>query len=256
MDWWCSFCDCKIPNEREVDFEGCGRCRGKVSCSECAHKVCSDCRRLEFSVPMFMVTEKLGDPDTWVGNCHSIACALLHEFPEALEGAVTRYGHYLGDVDPGTHFYSRASKINLVNHGWLELPDGRIVDPTRWVFQADVEPYIYCGPNKGEYDSEGQKMHTNYVKNNPCPAPDGERRFIFEFPQNAFDTVVRLIGDSDANHLAASQAFWLGNVPPAIMGDAAKEILDAFEAAGERALIPRGSRIIVYNLDSMGNPTG
>lgn len=40
-------------------------------------------------------------------------------------------------------FYTR-SKAGFCRHGWVELEDGCVLDPTRWVFEH-VEPYIYVG---------------------------------------------------------------------------------------------------------------
>jgi hypothetical protein len=77
----------------------------------------------------------------WPGNCHGIA-TLIREAD--LVPGKAEYGWYFGPVNEGSHFYGGSYPYR---HGWIKLHDGRIYDPTRWVFE-NVDPYIYVAePN-------------------------------------------------------------------------------------------------------------
>ena len=71
----------------------------------------------------------LGEPAArWEMRCYEIASRLVHA--RAVEGKAV-YGHWRGPVHPAAPFTS----VVVVRHGWINLPDGRICDPTRWVFE-------------------------------------------------------------------------------------------------------------------------
>jgi hypothetical protein len=101
-----------------------------------------------------------GSAAAWVGRCYEIAAKLLAQ--NDIEGSVlegrfpkgTRlcYGHYLGERTPAG-LYPNHYGVPFAQHGWLELPDGRIFDPTGWAFYSS-EPAIYVGP-ADDYDEGG-----------------------------------------------------------------------------------------------------
>ena len=72
--------------------------------------------------------------DQWNGNCATIAHALCVSglLPD---GSVDRYGHYLGFVHPDAPIWGERAGQAFQRHAWCELPDGTIVDPTRWGFE-------------------------------------------------------------------------------------------------------------------------
>jgi len=81
---------------------------------------------------------RLGRPvGEWAGKCYMVAMALRD---------------VLGKGELVTGFYD--DEENVTDHGWLEMPDGSVVDPTRWTLE-DRKPYIYRGPPDGCYDKDG-----------------------------------------------------------------------------------------------------
>jgi len=86
------------------------------------------------------VEDVCGPVEKWPGNCHAIAHAIVKA---KLVDGIAVYGHWTGPVHPQSSFYSR-SKAGFCRHGWVELADGRVLDPTRWVFE-NVKPYLYIG---------------------------------------------------------------------------------------------------------------
>lgn len=83
------------------------------------------------------------EASSWPGNCHGVACHLA----EAVGGTVAR-GFWHGSVAQGSIF-----EPGSTGHSWIVLPDGRIVDPTRWAFDRPDDPYIYVGTPGAEYDT-------------------------------------------------------------------------------------------------------
>lgn len=96
------------------------------------------------------IAKKIGIPvKQWPGSCYAIACACVDK--KVVVGK-PRYGHYRGFIHPDSMFASHV-KIGWCQHGWVELSDGKIFDPTRWVFECS-KPYIYIGENKSELDMD------------------------------------------------------------------------------------------------------
>lgn len=76
--------------------------------------------------------------DKWGGHCYQVAVALV------------RKGVVLGEVVTG--YYDDGE--NVTDHCWIKLPDGTILDPTRFWLE-DKEPYIFQGPADDHYDEGG-----------------------------------------------------------------------------------------------------
>lgn len=85
--------------------------------------------------------------ETWPGNCHGIAEAVLRRAPVA--GMRLVRGHFDGYVHRDSVY-----RGGLQQHSWLELEDGRILDPTRWAMTRPNKPFIYLGEND-DYDEGG-----------------------------------------------------------------------------------------------------
>jgi hypothetical protein len=78
--------------------------------------------------------------EDWPGNCHGIAEAILRRLPIA--GMRLVRGHYDGWVSKDSVY-----RGSIQQHSWLELEDGRILDPTRWAMSNPKKPSIYLGEN-------------------------------------------------------------------------------------------------------------
>jgi hypothetical protein len=148
--------------------------------------------------------KRIGRPlSSWMGDCYTIARLVIDH---GLVRGVARYGAYMGEIAPGSMFADRADVPGGVNHGWVELKDGRVVDPTRWVFE-DVEPYIYRGENRGEYDAGAQNRRALFRL--PCPEYKGVRRV----PRPRCLDVSTLSNGAINGRMDRSQAQWLLSGP-------------------------------------------
>ncbi|MFX4299874.1 hypothetical protein [Pseudosulfitobacter pseudonitzschiae] len=85
--------------------------------------------------------------ESWPGNCHGIAEAVLRRAPVA--GMRLVRGHFEGHVHRESVY-----RGGVQQHSWLELEDGRILDPTRWAMTRPNRPFIYLGEND-DYDEGG-----------------------------------------------------------------------------------------------------
>lgn len=85
----------------------------------------------------------------WVDNCYALAMSIEREIPEY--GFTVIEGVWIGEVAETSYFRSLVDQLGVkeLAHWWLELPDGRVYDPTRWLFEG-AEPYVYVGDG-GQY---------------------------------------------------------------------------------------------------------
>lgn len=181
---------------------------------------------------MQLLAEKIGIPlGEWPGNCYAIACALVR--CGAVEGRAV-YGHYLGPVAPGTMFDGKP----IIQHGWVETADGRIVDPTRWVFE-DVAPYLFeadaCAAT--DYDEGGNVFRGACLGQPPAHDPGG-RVVPIEDPE-AKVLVSGLLGREGIQEaLCTAELHWLGNQLPHALGNRASALYAFLARVGERGWIP------------------
>ena len=171
------------------------------------------------------VAAKIGIPlRAWPGNCFAIATAMV-EAGLCPVGSVVVYGHWLGQVCPGSMFYSSA-ELGFCRHGWVLKPDGGVIDPTRFVFDAPEGPYIYEGPGD-YYDEGGNRQRARRAV--PVPAFGGPALSLDLGPEVVDDL---LGGDPRVD---AGRAYWLANLP---YGADVAKVLIALADAGLGALVP------------------
>lgn len=150
--------------------------------------------------------------DKWPGNCAGVAALIL--FHGLVDGK-DEYGFYLGPTEDGTMFAGKT----MIRHGWIKLPDGRIYDPTRWVFE-DVDPYIYVGHNTDDYDRGMRTVRTSDASNEMLAL---EFLDLYDSGQTAFD--FRFI-------------MRVGNTFPEHMPGIAAEVYETLDKLGHQAVIP------------------
>lgn len=214
------------------------------------------------------VVRGIGIPvEQWNGNCYAIACAMLRA---KLVRGRPAYGHWLGRVHPKSSFASKRG-LPFVRHGWIVLDErgahgqrpGRVLDPTRWVFEA-VEPYLYIGaPPDGEleceecgytrdehaddqdpptcaeftgpddwpYDEGGDRFRQ--ATQQPMPArKDGDKVYRLALPRKLKERLKL------PQRLTLDQMHWVATLPYCVMGRDAWAICSALDAAGHKQFVP------------------
>ncbi len=185
------------------------------------------------------LTDVAGPPSGWVGVCYGISCQMVES---GIVSGHAVYGHWTGPVAKGTMFAGRP----IVRHGWVILPDRRVFDPTRWVFE-DTQPYIYIG-KADHYDEGGNRLREVLLGPPPEWDPD-EKQFritawimdsdAWNFIEFTLKVETQLDETSpEVGLLTQSQLIWLANLPPVSLGEHAPEIYVAIKNLGRRALIP------------------
>ncbi len=177
----------------------------------------------------------VGEPGGWKGRCAEIATTIAAEFLD--ESGFPRYGGWLGGVHPDSFFADRRG-LPFVRHGWFELKDGRVFDPTRWVFEA-AQPYLYVGP-AAMYDVGMMTVTRGHAA---PPAFDPTRSV--QVPAAAANPHFRAVADTyfpdnPADRIGIAQVFFLANLPPRMMPgpDRIRGVYAAIVALGYKAAIP------------------
>ena len=180
---------------------------------------------------------KIGVPlHDWPGNCYAIATRIVEA--GIVEGRAV-YGHYLGPVAKGSIFSGRG----LIRHGWIVTKTGRIIDPTRWVFDNSTPYILDTGAQDPAYDEGGNGLMRAMQR--PVPDHDAMGKKI-ELPVEAQGLITTLLGRSaPQSHLCWAEAHWLATLSLGVLGEHARELYATLVAAGLQALIPWDNRIKV-----------
>jgi len=169
--------------------------------------------------------------DRWVSRCHEIAGCILRKNLVPSKSRLC-YGNWMGAFEEGSPFHGRA----FTHHGWIELPDGRVYDPTRWVFEQ-VKPYIYVGAND-HYDDCAEELRAA-LHPSGMPEPQGK---TVEFPVCSVRTLRRFLPVVRKNHVHLNQIFWLANQPLAHFRGHERAVFKALVRATLGTLIPFDQR--------------
>jgi len=190
--------------------------------------------------------EALGEKAlAWAGRCYEIACAIVDA---KLVRGVAVYGHWLGPVDEKSTFW-RGGTLPFVQHGWIVLHDDeRILDPTRWAFEARA-PYLFLGlPTKLDgracYDEGGNSFRGATREAPPDFDPDDR---MFDITKSVMDSAtwrfveeyLRLdVTEQEPGILTLHQLMWLANSPLAQLGEHASKVYAAIKKLDLEAFIP------------------
>jgi len=154
---------------------------------------------------------------------------------------------YTGDVLKGNQFSGKP----LIRHGWLELEEGIVIDPTYWVFVNEEPGLRVCGVE--EYDMAARRLRSVVLKDHGAPEfkdEDGVVRWPINDP-DVTRAVHDLLGQQsrvDEGLITKNQARWLGNRPLSDLKTNAAPIYRALDLLGSRAFIPLDNRKYVESL--------
>lgn len=185
------------------------------------------------------VEQTLGEKAAaWKGRCFEIAYAIVKA---GLVKGRAVYGHWRGPVSPRSMFY-KSSGMGFVQHGWVLLEDGSVIDPTRWAFEGK-RPYIYIGASD-HYDEGGNVWRSQQAGPPPVYEELDECRDvgsdIMDSPTWTFvEKLLRIdITYQEPGVLTVDQLRWLAHVPPSTLGLHAKAVYAALEKLNMSAFIP------------------
>lgn len=186
----------------------------------------------------------------WIGRCHEIAV----EIKNALKiPGVPQYGIYTGIIHNKSVFKGRP----FTRHGWIKLKDGRIFDPTRWVFDRPLTPYIWCEfDHDNEYDIGGLILKRAINGFEPAPSPHtyNDRRdkpYDLMLNKKSIEYLVsifpEIINKSDNSiTLSLGQINWFVHLPHHEMGRYVKSIMKSIRKAGLNHLIPIDTQNVIW----------
>jgi len=191
---------------------------------------------VDLSNPERVATD-IGIPlSKWEGNCFGVASALVetYDLGKAVYGMWTR--------EMGTGLFAGRP---FTHHGWVELPDGSIIDPTRYVFE-DEAPYIYVGPRTPEYDpgSNRTRQIVREMLGTVAPPSWDETEPQYDFfaqvdPQTEDFVRTHLLLMGSGPTLSRAQMFWLANLDPtSLPAVTVRAIYRGLDAVKCRAAIP------------------
>lgn len=192
------------------------------------------------------VERKLGEKaDKWGGRCYEIACAIVRK---GLVDGTAVYGHFVGDVHPESYFGKEGrAGLPFIQHGWILLKKGGILDPTRWAFEAK-EPYLHFGPLTDEYDEGGNQLRVALHRPPPEFDPDAKQvTFTKEvLPSAPWTFIEKKLGiditAQEPGTISIEQLFWLANAPYDFLQPHTMAIYKAIDAVGWTAAIPKDNR--------------
>lgn len=202
-------------------------------------------------VPPLAVCERMLDwkAKDWEAKCFAVATAFVEK--KIVPGDAV-YGHWRGPVHPRSRFYSKSCSAGFVQHGWVLLSDGRVVDPTRWCFEA-AEPYVFYGDNVGEYDEGGNRWRA--LHRGPIPRYDAfeDAGSLVEITKAVMDTATwqfvekyleldYTIAEQPVGELTSAQLLYLAHAPPDHLGEHMVGVYAALDKLGEGALVPIDNR--------------
>jgi len=203
------------------------------------------------TVPTLKQAEKaLGEPaSAWKARCFEIASRIV---AAGLVEGVAVYGHWRGPVAKGTTFAGRGT--GFVQHGWVLLPDGKVLDPTRWCFEGG-EPYLYIGPSD-HYDEGGNNFREDTDPYPPEydsfePQLDFTQKILPSDAWNFVEKILRLDHipeDWEPGTVTIDQARWLAKRSPKTLGPHVLAIYRALFALNMGALVPLDNRRMVERI--------
>jgi len=198
------------------------------------------------------VAKTIGMPlKRWPGNCFAIASQMVKH--KIISGTAV-YGHWLGPIAENSFFAPKAH-LGFVQHGWVQRPDGSIVDPTRYVFEA-VKPYVYEGPSD-HYDEGGNRFRMAVLGAPPKFDPDEEQIEITktDLPTPAWKHVERILKLDDAYYegvepgtVTRDQLIWLARVSPNLLMQHALAVYRCLYRHDLLAFVPLDNRLMVERI--------
>lgn len=154
--------------------------------------------------------------ERWFDQRHIIPVLLVER--EVISGYV-QWGHYCGP----THYPLGGGYID---HSWLELTTGHIVDVTRWAIEG-TPPNLYIGARGQEYDL----WASNWSQSKLVPSWKPSDRAISLELDTSLDTWLKeLLGRPPVYSI--KHLTWFVDTDPVVFGSHAVDLYEALESNG------------------------
>lgn len=208
------------------DIDGCG-CYGYVADPDDYQQIATQ-DVTSIRLTLAEAEQIVGAPAReWAGNCFAVATALADRV-----GGIAVYGAWDGPIAPTSLFAGRPS----ANHGWVQLTNGQVFDPTRWEFEG-LDPYLFEGDS--DYYDEGRNRQR--AENLP-PFPEANDEPLELNPGPLAAALAALCGGEPIDRYTIAQWMWFANLPWDTLGEHRAALYDLLIANDRRALIPIDNR--------------
>lgn len=185
------------------------------------------------------VAELIGQPlADWPGNCMAVAAACYTKGLVPKRSRVC-YGLYYGEIHPKSRFAGRG----LCHHAWIELPDGRIYDPTQWPFTC-ADPHIWIGHGRHPFYDLGGSRQWKHV-----PPPSAKLPSTFKLSASKVSRLRRWFPVLQPDGPDQGQWYWLAHRHPDVLGEDTKWIYRELAKHELSALVPIDFRRYVFRVN-------
>lgn len=199
------------------------------------------------------VSQAIGIPLIDWTRCHILIAGRMIERKLVPAGSKLIYGHYDGPVSDTSKFAGE----NRIPHRWIETPDGRIVDPVRWVFTGapDIETISVhitdCEDPAYISGSEEPRMKAALAPALPPPfSTVGAHYATSDNPAlSAWISSKMQLGPN--GRISLNQIHWLANRPLDRLGEMAEPFYQWLAEQRLLGCVPEKNRQMVLNPTSM-----
>lgn len=180
------------------------------------------------------------DLHEWPGNCYAVA-AKIYQAHMVPRRSRVRYGTYHGEIASGSIFQGR----EFTHHGWIELPDNRIYDPTKWVF-TDTVPEVWIGEYSDDYDIASQRLTAALAQYSP-PSLVAEKVKLTRKEARVLAAYVPDLKDS----VSLADIYRIAHMPPSVLGNLGRPLYTVIKNLGHACFIPFDFWQLVMNDDAV-----
>lgn len=188
------------------------------------------------------------DLSEWPMNCYAIASEILQsgvlsDVEKKFGKLFLTYGMYIGKIDRMSPFARNGIAPEFARHGWLESPNGFVIDPTKFVFLARSPEIIVSSID--EYDVGGvrfrEKMQGKFDVS-VLPEATANRKVDMSMAPdnviNAFNSVLNKKAVDDNKQINFGDMYLVSKLSLEDMGHHGADILEGFQITENKALMP------------------
>ena len=174
---------------------------------------------------------------SWAGHCHEVA-SMIYKAKLVPDDSRVEYGIWHGPISPNSKLFAGRA---VTHHGWIQLKNGEIYDPTRYAFENKA-PYIWVGRDvQCFYDFGGNRLRERLMDCSKAPAFDAKKKMTI-VPTKYRALFGRKLSNSDPVFATMEQLGWMGSLPLHLLGEDALKVYTALKDMDLDNLIPIDNR--------------